>query len=654
AAVGASPATVNNLDLQLIAPNGTAQGTFWGNRFASEPFGPNMWLKRGYSIPLGVPDSLNTNEGINITTGNSVVDNWLSGATAASGDGIWKVRVIATNVPVGPQPFGLVVTGDLNTAYGILTIDKKVYSESDTINIMVIDTNLAAPANIANVTSTSEPGGELVVLTETAFGSGIWKGSIDTEFNITSIDGKLQVHEGDLITVSYSDISPTHVSVATAIVDSSGPVITNVWVKDITNAVATVTWDTDEPSTSKVYYGKTLSLGNIRENPALMVNHEIQLTGLSTDTIYYFDVESADWFGHTTRDTFGGEHYSFRTIMKAEILVVFGDETFDAEDRYRSALDAYGWSYNEWYAENQGDPPLTVLKEYKVVMWQPGYEQYPPISDTQRPIITNYLDGGGRLFISSHDIAWSSCADTSQFMTPERCMWFNSTLKVKWMEDPYNWPTIDGILGNAISNAYPAGSGVPYSPTRDGAAGDEIECTATDGLCEYTWWNSVSGFNPIPGYIANQWTSAANNGTMGDGVWGGFPSKMVTFFLEFTRMNAAIDKDPTRDDILNKVIRWLLGGRDHPRVWVSSPNGGETFTTSPITISWSASTFGTLIDKQSIYYSPNAGQSWFWLEDVGPTNTTYNWDITAIPNGNQYMVRVVVQDDGLPALIGSD
>ncbi|MCK5548447.1 MAG: S8 family serine peptidase, partial [Thermoplasmata archaeon] len=196
-AVGSSPATVNNLNLQLEAPNGT---TFWGNKFDAT----SQWAYRGYSTPSGVPDSLNTDEGIIITRGTGSVDNWLLGATAASGDGIWKVRVIAENIPSGPQPFGLVVIGDLSLSYGLVTIDKKVYSETDTIKIEVIDTNLVSPDNYTIVKSTTESGGEQVNLIEVAAGSGIWKGSIDIEMGLPSGgDNKLQVKDGDTITVTY-------------------------------------------------------------------------------------------------------------------------------------------------------------------------------------------------------------------------------------------------------------------------------------------------------------------------------------------------------------------------------------------------------------------------------------------------------------------
>ncbi|MCK5640886.1 MAG: hypothetical protein KAJ19_08815, partial [Gammaproteobacteria bacterium] len=449
-------------------------------------------------------------------------------------------------------------------------------------------------------------------------------------------------------------------STATATVDVARPVITNVVVKDITNAYARVTWDTDEPSTSKVYYGETPSLGTVVEVTALMINHEVEIYGLSTDTLYYFDVESSDMFGHTTRDDNGGLHYTFRTREKAGILVVYGDATFDREEHYRDALDANGWPYNEWYAENQGDPPLATLQEYNVIMWQTGYEQYPPFSDDQRIRITEYLDSGGRLFVSSHDVAWAfGDSSISGWYSVEKDSWMRGTLKARYQVDPRTYSKNMGVIGNPISGAY--GSGVPYYPHRAGGAGDEVYLENAGGI-SLPVWNTGGTINYGPGiidpdatdYNAMQWISSFPNGTAGTGVWGGMVSKVVVFYFEFTRINAATDNDPARADILNKVIIWLLDDHDHPDVQVSAPNGGETFTTSPVTISWTATTFGTGIDNQSVYYSGNAGQSWIWVADVGPTATSYNWDISTLPNGNKYMVKVKVCDDGIPSLCGSD
>jgi len=645
-AAGATPAIVNNLDLQVEAPNGTT--TFWGNRF---PTGTN-WLRRGFSIPGGAPDTLNTDEGVIITTGNAQVDNWVTA-------GVWKVRVMATGVPAGPQPFGLVVSGDLDLNYGIVTLDKKVYSESDTINIEVRDSD--AVAVFVDLTSTTESTPETKTLFEVTPGSGIWQGSIDTDFGLPSADGKLQVKEGDTIVATYDDISPIHTSTATATVDASGPKITNVKAEDITNAYAKITWQTDEPSTSKVYWGETSELEKEPiEVTSLMVDHAVELIGLKTDTEYIYDVESADWFGHSTRDDNGGLHYAFKTTSKAEILVIYGDDTFDKEERYRSALEGNGWVYNEWYAGSQGDPPLSMMQEYKVVMWQTGYEQYPPLEDTQRALITDYLDGGGRFFISSHDVQWAFGESSgSGWYNAARAKWLKSTLKAGYQIDPRMFTKIEGVTGEPISGSYTGINAPSYTPTRSGAAGDEIYPESAGGTSFPIW--SASGAVDYGGFtdpsssdfIAIKWWSSAPNGTAGTGVWGGKISKIVAFFFEFTRIEAGSDNSFVRNDILDKVITWLIGA-DHPDVTVSYPNGGEVLSTGPVTITWSATPYGTSIANQTIYYSDNAGQSWEYLASAGPSATTYDWDISTFPNGNKYMIKVVAEDDGVPSLIGSD
>jgi hypothetical protein len=436
------------------------------------------------------------------------------------------------------------------------------------------------------------------------------------------------------------------------VVDTLSPVITNVNVTEKTNEYAKITWDTDEPSTSKVYYGETVSLEKgFVEISALMVDHAVDLTGLNVSTLYYFDVESTDMLGHTTRDDNGGLHYNFTSADWGDILVVFGDHTFDREDLYRNTLGASMWDHNEWHTTSRGDPPLSILQEYKVVMWQPGYMQYPPLTDSQRALITSYLDNGGRFFISSNDVAWSLGDPSSPFYTVERSDWLKATLKADWYEDP-SWDDIEGVSGNLISGDYTIPDHAPYTPYGIPHAGDEVYCVDAGGLCEYTWYSLISIWNPWPGPVAIQWNSSAANGTSGIGVWGGEPSRVVAYFFEFTRIDAANDNSPIRNDILNKTIKWLL--RDDPIVEMISPNGGETFDQDEIIVSWSAIPLGARMYNQSLYYSNNSGLSWIHLTDPDPSDLNYTWNITTIPNDIEYMVKIFVQDDGDPKLNNTD
>ena len=83
-APGSSDAAVNDLDLELVAPDAN---TYLGNNFAG-----------GESFSGGTRDTRNNVEQIHLSN---------------PGVGAWTVRVRGTDVPEGPQGFALVVTGDV-------------------------------------------------------------------------------------------------------------------------------------------------------------------------------------------------------------------------------------------------------------------------------------------------------------------------------------------------------------------------------------------------------------------------------------------------------------------------------------------------------------------------------------------------------------
>jgi len=634
----ANPSLVNNLNLQVTAPNGSV---YKGNVFSV--------FSLGQSLPnSGSFDTRNPIEGVIVNS------------PAA---GTWTLRVEAANVPAGPQPFALVAVADVDLGFGDIRLDKTVYSESDTIRIEVHDSNAASV--IANVRSTIETTPEPVTLTETAPGSAVWRGQILTAFGDPVADGKIQVVEGGTLEALYSDANPAHDAIASASVDASAPAISNVRAEDITNAGVTLKWTTNEPSDSKAYFGTSpVSLTSTAFDSGRVTAHALPLVGLSTDTLYYYDVESTDGTGHRTRDTNGGNHYTFRTTAQGDILLVIADGTFPADrvPMYRDALLNSAWTYNEWHVAVSGDPPLTELRKYKVVIWQSGLEQYPQISDAQRFLVRNYLEGGGRLFLTSQDIAWSLCATTSNpYYSAARCAWFRSTLKSNWLVDPQTWTSNVGLAGDPISGTYTAG--VPYVGHRAGGYGDEVRnlcgfgasCNQAGAILTYVWRDS--GGVSTPDNDATKWQATANNGTLGVGVWGGSPSKAVIFYFEFTGINfvSGVVSNPARTDILNRTIIWLVG-RDHPAVRVRFPNGGEVITTNTASITWTRQSFGgTNIGAQTLYYSDNSGQSWNRiLPDPLATDTTYLWTVSGLPNGGRYRVRVVAQDDGTPFLAGAD
>ncbi|HEY3216386.1 MAG TPA: S8 family serine peptidase, partial [Candidatus Eisenbacteria bacterium] len=377
---GAAVELVNDLDLSVTDPGNLP---YVGNVFAG-----------GQSVPGGVADPLNVEEGVRLNT---------------PALGKWKIRVSATNVPFGPQPYALVVSGGIGGTSGVVQIDKLRYGRDDQIEVRVEDLNAGAPVTVG-LTSTTESTPEIVTLSGSG---GVYTATVPTTaVSAVHGDGKLSVSNGDAITVTYADASPLGTVSVGATADFDGPVIRDVRAVD-DGAVQRIGWTTDILASSRVDYGTTPALGqSTAESPALSTAHAVPLLGLTPETEYFFDVESRDHTGNLTRDDNAGQHYRFTTGKRGEILVVIADESSFAKDSlYVQALVSRGWLPSVLKGGLIAHPPLgdrsAGLRSYRAVWWQPGQEQYPPVEDAARDSLTAYLLGGGRLAICGHDVVWA-------------------------------------------------------------------------------------------------------------------------------------------------------------------------------------------------------------------------------------------------------
>ena len=82
---------------------------------------------------------------------------------------------------------------------------------------------------------------------------------------------------------------------ATYAVDDTPPAISNLTASATGDGTASIGWDTNEDSDSRVDYGTSPgSLGSHQSSPGLTTSHSIQLTGLDPNTTYYYRVTSTD------------------------------------------------------------------------------------------------------------------------------------------------------------------------------------------------------------------------------------------------------------------------------------------------------------------------------------------------------------------------
>ena len=109
-----------------------------------------------------------------------------------------------------------------------------------------------------------------------------------------------------------------------------------------------------------------------------------------------------------------------------------------------------------------------------------------------------------------------------------------------------------------------------------------------------------------------------------------------------------------RADVLDKTLIWLVG-RDHPTVDLTAPNGGEIITGSLVVDHLDRVGGERLLDRADgrSTTAPTAATPGH-LITAAPGASPYSWNVSAIPNGIQYRIRIVVEDNGTPVLSGVD
>ena len=589
--------------------------------------------------------------------------------------GDWLVRIEGRNVPYGPQPFALVITYNAGTVAGVVSTDKPAYRANDfivdTVRVRVEDPNYGAVGvrdTVRVVLSGKyiEAQPETLKCVELAESSYVFKGEIPLLFRgATHNDSRLSVCQGDTIYVSYTDNSPSYTSTTWAAVDAWYFQISNVHCENIDATTVDACWTTNEGANTKVYYGTNPSNLNLvaSADTPYVLSHRLKITGLNQTTIYYYDVEAKDFRGNTVRDNNGGLHYTFKTRATAgvDILVLLCDGNSDAtptgeplpqlRERFRKAIERGGWNYNYWEtSDNYGyTPSREVMKNYKAV-FSVYEDEYPPFIPVQQETIRRYEELGGRIAFGSHDCLWHAWQNSSN--KSYDTLWCKNYMQTRFKYDgtvtgTYN---IYGVSGDPISGPY-SSTPVSYVPHRTGAAYDSLDVVATPpnawdpgGTSNPIWrWNSSSG-----GRIGARWESGSNHGTVGNGIWGGYRTRTIYNGFSVTQMDTT--KLP---DILNNHFIWLIG-HDHPDVTVSSPVGGNTYNSSPITIAWTATAYGgAAIDTTWIEYSPDVGQTWYLIVSGTGVTSPYSWNVSTLQNGTKYRVRVTVNDKNVyPSMKG--
>jgi hypothetical protein len=121
---------------------------------------------------------------------------------------------------------------------------------------------------------------------------------------------------------------------------------------------------------------------------------------------YETDTEFA---ADTLWDEFLNAYYSTVPPPIHEVAVIDDDNGRDlqhVETYYMGILDSLGVPYDYYDAGIHGSPDLVYLQMHSVVIWFTGSDFSTTLSPTDESNLMDYLDWGGKLFLSSQDYVW--------------------------------------------------------------------------------------------------------------------------------------------------------------------------------------------------------------------------------------------------------
>jgi hypothetical protein len=393
----AIPALVNDLDLEVIAPNGDR---YRGNAFAD-----------GESIagtPVG--DRVNNVEAVHVSE-------------PAAGE--WTVRVVAHQVvqdvhgrtlPAPEQDFALVISGQLPApGEGVISWDRQAYRTPTTATLRLVDSGLTTQTQVqVTVSSTAEPGELPVTLTRVGAGS-TFVGTVSlVDGPASTTDSRLTANDGDQVKARYLDADPIGERTALADIDSRPPLISEV-ASESRFGRTTVSWLTSEPAISEVWFGTTNAVTNVVTDLGLRTRRKLSLPILIPGETYFFRVVSADAAGNASTNDNGGRYFRFVAPRPSSALLVYTPESLFAEggvladapypgiEFWAEPLAELGVDFEIWDTAAVGRAPTAAeLVPYRVVLWRPEELLGPPPGITTA--LSTYVGQGGSLFVASYDL----------------------------------------------------------------------------------------------------------------------------------------------------------------------------------------------------------------------------------------------------------
>jgi hypothetical protein len=302
-----------------------------------------------------------------------------------------------------------------------------------------------------------------------------------------------------------------------------------------------------KPDTMVKKYDVYLSNNGVNfSNPLILSPADLTIKNLKTDSLYFIKLKAENTAGESPEtEVLAGIPTSSSNLST---LIVNGFDRASAGNTYNfirqhgNAFFKNGISFESATNDAVIDG-LFSLENYKTVDYILGDESTADetFSNSEQAIVRDYLDSGGKLFVSGSEIAWD--LDYKGSVSDKSFIW--NFLKMKYIADAPNSQSGVYYSAGPIDNSFV--SGMPQFFFDNG----------THGTINVLWPDLVKAINGAKSFMkfANVDTSSGVCGVYYEGLFpnGSQPGKVVCLTFPFE----AIYPDSIRTELMSKILTYL-------------------------------------------------------------------------------------------------